>query len=152
MNARIKNKVNKPRIQNRRARYDYELSDSLVVGIELNGAETKALRLGRGQLQGAYVNVVGGELWLVGAKIFGTVTGPIDEQTQDRNRKLLANRREIDKLIAGRQQGLTIVPTDLITTGRYIKLRISLARGKKRYDKRQVIKKREEERSARQSI
>lgn len=145
MSAKPKQGLNKG-LQNRRARYDFDLGDSLVVGIELSGAETKALRMGRGQLQGSYVSVVGGELFLVGAKIFGTNSGPIDEQNQIRNRKLLAKKREIEKLIAGKQQGLTIVPTELITKGRYIKLKINLAKGKKRHDKRELIKKRDTQR------
>lgn len=152
MKAKGQKKPTRTRIANRRAKYDYELGDSLVAGLELSGVETKALRQGRGQLQGAYVNVLGGELWLIGAKIFGTTSGPIDEQEQIRNRKLLLKKREIEKLIASRQQGMSIVPTELLTNGRYIKLRISLAKGKKRYDKRQTIKKREQERSARQNI
>lgn len=145
MSAKAKRSTQKG-LSNRRARYDYELGDSLVVGLELSGAEAKALRMGRGQLQGSYVNIVGGELFLVGAKIFGTSSGPIDEQDQVRNRKLLAKKREIEKLVAGKQQGLTIVPTNLVTSGRYIKLKISLAKGKKRHDKRQQIKKRDTER------
>lgn len=133
-------------LNNRRARFDYELGDSFVVGLELSGAEAKSLRLGRGQLQGSYVNVVGGELFLVGAKIFGTSSGPIDEALQSRNRKLLANKKEIAKFMAARQQGLSIVPNQIMTNGRYIKLKISLAKGKKRYDKRQSIKAREQQR------
>ena len=130
-------------ITNRRARYDYELGDSLVVGIQLSGAETKALRFNHGQLHGAYVNVLGDELWLVGAQISSTSGIPISEQDQTRSRKLLAKRNEIDKLIAARQAGSTIVPLEILTKGRYIKLRIAVGRGKKRYDKRQVLKKRD---------
>jgi len=133
-------------IVNRRARHDYELGDALVVGISLTGAETKALRLGHGQLRGAYVNVKDNELWLVNATISGTNGVAIDEQTQTRNRKLLAKRREIDALVEAKQQGRTIVPLEMLTGGRYIKLRIAIGKGKKLYDKRQTLKKREESR------
>lgn len=134
-------------IQNRRARHDYELGDSLVVGIELTGKETKALRMGQGSLRGAYVTVKGDELYLLNALI-GEVPGitfEADEKT--RTRKLLAKRREIDALIEGKQQGKTIVPLEILTRGRYIKLRISIGRGKKRWDKRETLKKRDESRA-----
>lgn len=134
-------------ITNRRARYDYELSDSLVVGIELSGAETKALRLNHGQLRGSYVNVKDGELWLFNAQVMPSPGVPISEQDQTRNRKLLAKRREIDSLIEAKQQGRTIVPLEILTRGRFIKLRISVGKGKKRYDKRQTIKEREQKRA-----
>lgn len=133
-------------IINRRARLDYALGDSLVVGIELSGRETKALRLGHGNLTGSYVNVRKGELWLTNAQIHGTAGIPISEAEQTRERKLLAKRREIDKLIAAKQQGMTIIPLELLTRGRYIKLKISTARGKKKYDKRQTLKQREQSR------
>ncbi len=131
-------------ISNRRARYDYELGDSLSVGIQLTGAETKALRLGRGQLHGAYVTVKDGELWLLNALITPAPGLHINDSQQNRSRKLLAKRKEIDSLIAAKQAGKTIVPLELITRGRYIKLRIALGRGKKRYDKRQAIKQRDD--------
>lgn len=133
-------------IVNRRARHDYELGDSLVVGIELSGAETKALRMGHGQLRGAYVTVKEGELLLINAAINGTRGIPIAESDQTRSRKLLAKRREIDALIEAKQQGRTIVPLEILTGGRYIKLRIAVGRGKKQYDKREVLKKRDEQR------
>jgi SsrA-binding protein len=135
-------------IVNRRARYDYELGDSLVVGLELSGAEAKALRLGHAQLRGAYVNVLGGELWLVGAQINGSSGVSIAEDQVSRSRKLLAKRKEIDRLIAARQAGNTIVPLELLTRGRYIKLRLAAGRGKRRYDKRETIKRRQQEREA----
>src|SRR5665811_1738378 len=96
-------------ISNRRARFDYELSDSLVVGIALTGAETKALRYNHGQLHGAYVTVKDDELWLVNAQIMPSAGIPIDEPGQTRSRKLLAKRKEIEKLIATKQQGNTII-------------------------------------------
>ena len=139
-------------ITNRRARFDYELGDSLVVGLQLSGAETKALRMGHGQLRGAYVNVLGDELWLVGAQITSSSGVPIDEDTQIRSRKILAKRKEIDNLIAARQAGNTIVPLELLTRGRYIKLRIAVGRGKKRYDKRETLKRRQQEREVKRLV
>lgn len=142
----------KKKIENRRARYDYELSDSLVVGMQLTGAETKSLRAGHGQIRSAYVTVKDDELWLVGAQInpYGGIA--ISEQDQIRSRKLLAKRKEIDKLIALKQQGQTIVPIELLTGGRYIKLRIAAGRGKRRYDKRETIKRRQQEREAKRKL
>ncbi|MGH7192674.1 MAG: SsrA-binding protein SmpB [Candidatus Saccharimonadales bacterium] len=137
------------RIQNRRARFDYELGDSLVVGLELTGAETKSLRMGHGHLRGAYVTVKNGELFLINATIAGTSGIPIDESDQTRARKVLAKRREIDALMAAKQHGRTIVPLEILTGGRYIKLRLAIGQGKKRYDKRETIKRREDERRAR---
>jgi SsrA-binding protein len=134
-------------IVNRRARHDYELGDSLVVGVQLFGAETKALRMGHGQLRGAYVTVKDGELWLLNATINGTRGVLIGEQEQTRTRKLLAKRREIDALIEAKQQGRTIVPLEILTQGRYIKVRIAIGKGKKLYDKRQTLKARDEQRS-----
>ncbi len=134
-------------IVNRRARHDYELDDSLVVGVSLTGAETKALRMGHGQLRGSYVMVRGGELWLVNAQINGTRGVQITEQEQTRDRKLLAKSREIEALLQAKQQGRTIVPLEMLVAGRYIKLRIAVGKGKKLYDKRQALKKREEDRT-----
>ena len=130
-------------IVNRRARHDYELGDSLVVGIALTGGETKALRMGHGQLRGAYVAVKDSQLWLVNAQITGTRGVQIAEADQTRNRRLLAKHREINQLIEAKQQGRTIVPLEMLTGGRFIKVRIAIGKGKKLYDKRETIKKRE---------
>ncbi|HSX44637.1 MAG TPA: SsrA-binding protein SmpB [Candidatus Saccharimonadales bacterium] len=135
-------------ILNRRARHDYDLGDSLIVGLELTGAEVKALRMGHGHLRGAYVTVKDNELWLINATITGTNAVRLVDQDQTRTRKLLAKRKEIDDLITAKQQGLTIVPLELITKGRFIKLKIAAGRGKKLYDKRADLKKHEQERAA----
>lgn len=136
-------------ISNRRARHDYELGDSLVVGIELTGPEAKNLRMGHGQLRGAYVTVKDDQLWLLNATINGNGMAPIKETDQTRTRRLLAKRREIKHFIDAKQQGRTIVPLEILTNGRYIKLRIALGKGKKAYDKRQTLKRRDQERSIR---
>jgi SsrA-binding protein len=144
----VKKKPNQQKtISNRRARHDYELGDSLVVGLELTGAETKSLRLGHGHLRGAYVTVKGEELFLINATIAGTNGIPITADDQTRARKVLAKRREINALLHAKQQGNTIVPLEILTGGRFIKLRISSGRGKKQYDKRQSLKARDEKRS-----
>jgi len=139
-------------ISNRRARHDYELTDSLIAGISLTGAETKALRMGHGQLRGAYVTVKDGELYLINAAINGTNGIPISDTDQTRARKLLVKRKEIDGLLQAKQQGKTIVPLEILTRGRYIKVRISAGRGKKLYDKRQTLKKRDESRAAQEAV
>lgn len=136
-------------IANRRARFDYDLGDSLTVGIVLTGAETKSLRMGHGHLRGAYVIVKNGELWLLNATIAGTSGIPIAEADMTRSRKLLAKRREIDALLAAKAQGKSIIPTAISTRGRHIKLTIAIGTGKKRYDKRQTIKARDQARDIR---
>lgn len=134
-------------IRNRRASYDYELGDSLEAGLVLTGAETKALRMGHGHLKGAYVTVKDGELWLLNATITGFNGVKLDETEQTRSRKLLLKKREIDHLLEAKQQGKSIVPTALLTKGRFIKLRIAIGTGKKRYDKRETIKQRDQDRA-----
>ena len=146
-------KTNQPKlISNRRASHDYTLSDSLVVGIALTGAETKALRMGHGQLRGAYVNVSNDELWLINATISPTSGIPISEEDQTRNRKLLAKKNEIKHLIDTKKQGRTIVPLEVLTQGRYIKLRIAVGQGKKNYDKRQALKEKDESRQINRAL
>lgn len=139
-------------IVNRRARHDYELGDSLVVGLELSGAETKSLRMGHGQLRGAYVTVKENELYLLNAAVHGTAGVPVPEHDQTRTRKLLAKRREIDALIDAKTSGRTIVPLELLTRGRFIKLRIAIGKGKKNWDKRETLKKRDDQRDAERII
>lgn len=153
VNIMAKKKANVPKIiQNRRARFDYELGDSLVVGLELTGAEVKSLRLGHGNLRGAYVTVKDDELFLLNGTINGTSGVQIAETDQTRTRRLLAKRREIDALIEAKKQGRTIVPLELLTRSRYIKLRIAVGKGKKRFDKRQTMKARDETRQIKRAL
>lgn len=133
-------------ITNRRARFDYDLGDSLIAGLELNGREAKSLRLGHGQLQGAYVTVKDGQLWLANAAIIGSGGIPITDTEQRRTRRLLVKKSQITALTDARQQGRTIVPLEILTQGRFIKVRIAAGKGRKRYDKRQALKKRDETR------
>ncbi|HEY1645074.1 MAG TPA: SsrA-binding protein SmpB [Candidatus Saccharimonadales bacterium] len=139
-------------ISNRRARFDYNLGDSLTVGVELTGSEVKNLRMGHGQLRGAYVTVKDNELQLINATIAGTSGMPIAESDKTRPRRLLAKRREIDSLIAAKQQGRTIVPLEIYTTGRYIKIKIAIGTGKKHYDKRQSLKAKDEQRQINRTL
>ncbi len=141
-----KHKFQSKSITNRRASFDYNLGDSLTVGMELKGNEVKALRMGHGQLKGSYVTVKNNELFLINALVSGTNGVLISEADQTRPRKLLAKKREIANLMSVKQQGRTIVPLEILTRGKYIKLRIALGTGKKRYDKRNAIKRREQNR------
>lgn len=136
-------------IINRRARFDYELGEEIVAGLVLTGLEVRAARDGHVQLKGAYVTLRNGELWLNNASfsLRQNERGKANARTVDTSaRKLLANRKQIDNFAAAKQQGMTIVPTKLLTNGKFIKVVIALGKGKKRYDKRQTIKRRDIER------
>lgn len=142
-------------IVNRRARYDYELGEELVAGLVLTGLEARAARDGHIQLKGSYVTIRNRELWLNNASFSLKINerGRAENRTVDTApRKLLASRRQIEQLAAQRKQGMTIVPTKLLTKGRYIKLIIALGKGKKRWDKRETIKRRDIEREHKKSI
>lgn len=145
-------KVSPNKITNRRATFDYDLEDTFVVGIVLNGRETKALRMKHGHLKGAYVTVKGDELWLTNATITSTKHFVIDETEQTQPRKLLAKRKEIDEIIEAKKQGRTVVPLEILTAGRHIKLRIAVGKGKRTIDKRQTIQKREQKIEAERAI
>lgn len=139
-------------VLNRRASFDYSLGEEVVAGIELTGSEVRAARDGHVQLKGSFVTIRGNELWLNNASFSVKLTqkGQTEARTVDtRARKLLAKRKQIDDLVAAKQKSMTIVPTKMLTTGRYIKVVIALGRGKKLYDKRETIKRRDEDREAR---
>jgi SsrA-binding protein len=136
-------------ILNRRARFDYRLGDEFVVGMMLSGPEVRAARDGHVQLKGSYVTVKNDELWLTNASfsVKPNQPGHANARTVDTSpRKLLAHRKEIGKMLDAKKTGMTIVPLKLLNTKRYIKLIIALGKGKKRYDKREAIKKRDQER------
>lgn len=135
------------KITNKRARFDYDLGETIIAGLVLTGAETKALRLGHGHLRSAYVTVRGEELYLLNATITGFNGVKLEESEQTRSRKLLLKKREINALLEAKKAGKSIVPTELLTQGRYIKVRIGVGTGKKHYDKRESIKKRDQERA-----
>lgn len=143
----------KPRaILNRRASFDYALDDELVTGVVLTGREARAARTGRVQLKGSFVTIRGNELWLNNASFSLVLNSKgVGETTVDTSpRKLLASRKQIDELAARKQAGMSIVPLKLLTQGNYIKLVIALGKGKKNYDKRQAIKKRDQDRDSKQ--
>lgn len=142
----MKKRPSTGKIVNRRARYDYELGNEIVAGIVLSGKETKALRQGHAHLRGAYVTIVNDELVLVNATINSGKTFIISEANQTRTRKLLVSKKQVLALQEAKKQGSTIVPLEFLTRGRYIKVKIAIGKGKKRYDKRQSIKKRDQQR------
>ena len=153
-----KKKAKKPRVTavvNRRASFDYALGEELVAGIVLTGPETRAARDGHIQLKGSYVNIRNGELWLNNASFSLKINekGKAGSRTIDTTpRKLLASRKQIDNLASKKQAGMSIVPIKLLTQGRYIKVVIALGKGKKNYDKRETIKRREQERDVRRAL
>lgn len=141
-------------IVNRRARHDYELKNFFKAGIVLNGAEVRSLRGGHGQLQGAFVNIKDGELWLFNLTInpISTNRSVLTDEIVGRKRKLLVKKRELQQLKTAKEQGMTIVPTKILTKGRFIKVELATARGLKKYDKRQKIKKRDTQRDIDRSL
>lgn len=142
-------------VVNRRARFDYELGEEIVAGLVLTGPEVRAARDGHVQLKGAFVSLRNDELWLNNASfsLRLNVRGQANTKSVDTSaRKLLASRKQIDRFAAAKQQGLTIVPTKLLTNGRFIKIVIALGRGKKRYDKRETIKRRDQDRETRRQL
>lgn len=135
-------------VLNRRARFDYALGDEIVAGIVLTGLEVRAARDGHVQLKGSFVTVKDNELWLNNASFSLKLN---EKNTESRSvdtsvRKLLASRKQIDSFIASKQQGMTIVPTKLLSGGKFIKVVIALGKGKKSYDKRETIKRRDQDR------
>ncbi len=141
-------------VLNRRARFDYALGDEIVAGLALTGAEVRAARDGHVQLKGAFVSLKDDELWLNNASFSLKLNekGQNGRTVDTRPRKLLANRKQIDHFKAEKQAGMTIVPTKLLTQGRFIKLVTALGKGKKRYDKRETIKRRDQERDTRKAL
>lgn len=136
-------------IENRRARFEYHLKDTFEAGIALLGSEVKSLRGGRANLQEAWVRLDDD-----GATLMGLHVSPYVQTTQGgheplRPRRLLLNHSELAKLAKGVGKGLTIVPTRVYIKGRYIKVEIALAQGKKLHDKRQTIKERDLDREMR---
>jgi SsrA-binding protein len=146
-----KSKKQSKTITNKKARFDYEISDTIVAGIVLTGAETKSLRMGQAILQGSFVMVKNNELWLINCQInpLQTNLNAMPEEDRTRTRKLLVTAKQLEDLSSKKRQGLNIIPIKFLTNGRHIKIEIGVGRGKKKYDKRQVIKKRDQERDAR---
>lgn len=155
MPAKAKKKSAPGSVINRRARFDYALDDEIVAGLALTGQEVRAARDGHVQLKGSFVSLKNNELWLNNASFSLKLNekGKINARTVDTQpRKLLASRKQIDAFAARKQQGMTIVPTKLLTGGRFIKLVIALGKGKKSYDKRETIKRRDQDRDTKRAI
>ena len=142
-------KPQKKGIANKRARFDYDLHEEIVAGIVLSGAETKSLRMSNGSLQGSFATMKEGELWLNNMLIspLNTNRHSLSEQQQTRARKLLITKKQLGEIELAKQQGRSIVPIKLLTSGRYIKVVLGIGKGKKKYDKRETIKKRDVERA-----
>lgn len=138
---------------NRYARYRYELLEKLECGVELQGTEVKALRESGAQLKDGYVNVREGELWLHSVHIPPYAPASRENHEPERPRRLLAHRREIDRLMGQvKERGFTLVPTRIYFAGGRAKVEIALGRGKDLYDKRQTIKERESKRDMERGV
>ena len=144
----------RPVATNRKARHDYDVLDTYECGIALEGSEVKSLRDGKVQLRDSYARVQNGEVWLHGVHIapYAYAHGR-DGHDPDRPRKLLLHRREIDQL-AGRtqQESLTLVPLAIYFKENKAKVELALARGRKRYDKRQAMAERDAGREAARAL
>ncbi|OGZ41946.1 MAG: SsrA-binding protein [Candidatus Ryanbacteria bacterium RIFCSPHIGHO2_02_FULL_45_43] len=140
--------------ENRKAYHDYEILEKFEAGLSLRGFEVKSILLGRAALKGGRVIIRNNEAFSVGVHIppYQKANTP-KEYEPDRARKLLLHKKEIQYLLGKeKQKGLTMVPLKLYNKGRKIKLEFAVVRGKKKYDKREVIKKREAKRKVERSL
>ena len=129
---------------NRRARHDYTIEDTVEAGLVLTGTEVKSLRAGRATLTEGFGQITNNEAWLHGVHIPQYTQGTWTNHEPRRTRKLLLHRREIDKLASSiSERGLTLVPLSLYFSGGKVKIELALARGKRAYDKRQDLAKRD---------
>ena len=141
-------------LKNKKAYFDYEVLEHFEAGIELFGFEVKALRKKQGSLEGAYIIIRGNEAFLVGTHIppYQVANTP-DGYDPNRVRKLLLHQKEIQQLIGlEKQRNLTIVPLSVYNKARKLKVDIAIVRGKKKYDKREIIKKRESKRNIERTL
>jgi len=138
---------------NRKAYHNYSIEESFEAGIALSGSEIKSIRNGRVSLGEAYVRIEEGEMWLLNAHIARYEAASHQSHEPTRKRKLLLHRKEI-AILASRttEKGFTLVPLKLYIKGRIVKVEIALARGKRSFDKRQVIIRRETDREIRRAI
>jgi SsrA-binding protein len=140
-------------VENRRARYEYELLERVEAGLALTGSEVKSLRAGHVQLGQAYADIRGGEAWLVGASIAEYAQAGAFPHQPERDRKLLLHRREIDSLYGKvREKGLTLVPTRMYFKDGRVKVELALARGRERADKRRAIAERDARRQMERAL
>lgn len=132
---------------NRKANFEYEILNKYEAGIVITGTEVKSLREGKVNLQESYGRIINNEVWIINSHINEYKFGNINNHEPLRNRKLLLNKREIRKIKQMLQEkGLTLVPLKLYFKGSLVKAEIGIAKGKKLFDKRESIKKREVER------
>ena len=137
-------------IENRKAHFNYEILEKFEAGIELRGFEVKSLKNGPGSLEGSYVIVRGAEAYVVNMFVppYQEKNTPPEYEPR-RNRRLILAHREINELASVEAKGLTIVPISIYNKGNLIKVSIAIVKGKKKYDKRETIKKRESDRETR---
>lgn len=139
--------------QNKKARHDYAIGDTYEAGLVLQGTEVKSLRDGRASLADAFATVDDGEVWLRSAHIPEYSHGTYTNHTARRTRKLLLNRREIDRIERALQSsGTTLIPLSIYFNDGYAKVEIAVATGKREYDKRQTIAKRDADREAQRAL
>jgi SsrA-binding protein len=129
---------------NRRARHDYTIESTVEAGLVLTGTEVKSLRAGRATLTEGYGQIIDNEAWLYGVHIPEYTQGTWTNHEPRRTRKLLLHRKEIDKLASSvKERGLTLIPLSLYFSGGKVKIELGLGRGKRAYDKRQDLAKRD---------
>jgi SsrA-binding protein len=148
VSPKLSNPGEKTVVSNRRATHDYEIMERFEAGIVLSGAEVKSLRGGRGSLAQAYARAHSGEVWIEGMHI-PPYEQQMDKRTYDpiRTRKLLLHRREIDRLIgAVAEKGLALVPLRVYFVHGLAKMELGLGRGRRQFEKRQVLAEREHKR------
>lgn len=141
-------------VENKKARFDYEILEKIEAGLKLLGFEVKSLKKGQGSLAGAYVVVRGDEAFVVGMHIspYQAANTP-KEYEPERTRKLLLNKKEIWELAQfEKKKGLTIIPTSVYNKKNKVKMEIVVARGKKKYDKRESLKKQQSERDINRTL
>ena len=141
-------------IQNKKAYFNYEILEKTEAGIELLGFEVKSLKKGQGSLEGSHITIRGNEAFIINMQIppYQPANTPKDYDPL-RNRRLLLTKKEISSLLEEeKQKGLTIVPLSVYNKGRKLKLEIAVVRGKKKYDKRETIKKRDTDREIRRTL
>ena len=138
---------------NRQARHRFELLERIECGIALTGTEVKSLREGKAQLKDGYASVRDGELWLHRVHIPPYAPASRANHEPERDRKLLVHRRELDRLIGKtHERGLTLVPTRIYFSGPRAKVEVALARGKDVHDKRESLRRREQEREMQRAL
>lgn len=138
---------------NRKARHEYTILQTFEAGIVLQGTEVKSLRAGKANLVDSYASIERGEIWLISAHISEYTQGNINNHEPTRSRKLLLNRSEIRKLTSKvNEKGLTLIPLRLYFKNGKVKVELGLAQGKKVYDKRETIAKRDFDREQQRRI